>query len=106
MEGYAVISACGSQVKVTEGETLRLEKLAGEPGAEVVFPKVLLLSVDGQVQVGAPYVAGARVVTEIVRHMKAKKIRIYRFKRKKGYQRTVGHRQNLTVVRVKSITKG
>lgn len=106
MEGYAVISACGSQVKVTEGGTLRLEKLEGEPGSEVVFPKVLLLSDGGKVEVGSPYVAGARVVAQIVRHMKGTKIRIYRFKRKKGYQRTLGHRQNHTMVLVKSITRG
>jgi large subunit ribosomal protein L21 len=106
MEAYAVISACGSQVKVTEGETLRLEKLAGEPGSEVVFPKVLLLSEGGKIEVGSPYVAGVKVVAQIVRHLKAKKIRIYRFKRKKGYQRTLGHRQNHTMVLVKSITRG
>lgn len=101
--GYAIIQANGNQVKVAEGMTLRLEKLAGEPGTEVVFPQVLLLAKDDMVAVGKPHVSGVKVVTEIVKHAKGKKIRIYRFKRKKGYQRTLGHRQQYTFVKVKSI---
>ncbi len=104
--GSAIIKACGSQVKVVEGETLRLEKLVGEPGTEVIFPNVLLLARGDTVEVGNPHVSGARVVAEIVKHARGKKLRIYRFKRKKGYQRTLGHRQNYTFVKIKSIVAG
>jgi large subunit ribosomal protein L21 len=102
---YAVIKACGGQVRVVEGETLRLEKLAGEPGAEIVFPNVLLLSSDGKIEVGAPCVIGAKVVAEIVKHGRGKKLRVSRFKRKKGWQRTLGHRQSFTMIKVKSIVR-
>jgi len=103
---YAVIQAGGNQVKVAAGESVRLEKLAGEAGAEVVFDKVLLLAAGGEVAVGNPFVAGASVKAEIVKHGRGKKLRIYRYKRKKGYQRTLGHRQDFTVVRVKEIVRG
>ena len=102
---YAVIKACGGQVRVAEGESLRLERLAGEPGTEVVFPNVLLLARGGEVEIGSPCVPGAKVVAEIVKHGRGRKLRIYRFKHKKGYQRTLGHRQGFTLVRVKSIVK-
>jgi len=103
---YAIIKASGTQWRVSEGDTLRLDRVSGEPGAEIVFPNVMLLSNAGSVEIGKPFVSGARVVGEIVRHMRAKKIRVFQFKRKKGYQRTIGHRSNQTVVRIKSIVAG
>ena len=103
---YAVIQAGGNQIKVAAGESVRLEKLAGEPGAEVVFDKVLLLAAGGEVAVGHPFVAGASVKADVVKHGRGKKLRIYRYKRKKGYQRTLGHRQDYTVVRIKEIVRG
>ena len=103
---YAIIAASGTQIKVSAGETHRLDLIHSEPGAEVTFPKVLLLSADGAVKVGQPYVAGAKVTGEVVRHARGKKIRIYRYKRKKGYQRTVGHRSEFTFVKIKDIVKG
>lgn len=103
MGKYAIIEASGSQVRVSEGEAVRLGKMPGEKGAEVVLENVLLLSEDGEVEIGKPYVKGARVVGEIERHGRGRKIRIYRYKRKKGYQRTLGHRQDYTFVRIKSV---
>ena len=88
---------------MAEGDTLRVNRLTGEPGAEVVFPDVLLLASGADVAVGSPNVSGARVVGEIVRHARGKKVRVYKFKRKKGYQRTVGHRSNYTFVKIKTI---
>jgi large subunit ribosomal protein L21 len=105
-KAYAIIKAGGGQVRVCEGETLRVARAAGEPGVEVVFPSVLLLARDGNVSIGHPFVDGARVVTEIVGHGRGKKIRIYTFKSKKGYQRTKGHRQDFTTVKVKAIVGG
>jgi large subunit ribosomal protein L21 len=103
---YAVVSSGGNQVRVTAGETLRMEKLSGDPGAEIVFPNVLLLASGGAVEVGRPFVAGASVKAMIVKHGRGKKLRIYRFKRKKGWQRTLGHRQDFTLVRVTEIVRG
>ena len=103
---YAVIASGGNQVKVSAGETLRMEKLSGEPGAEIVFPNVLLLASAGTVEVGRPFVAGASVKAKIVKHGKGTKIRIYQYKRKTGWQRTAGHRQAFTLVRVTEIVRG
>jgi large subunit ribosomal protein L21 len=103
---YAIIKTSGSQFKAVAGETLRVDMLVGELGSEVTFSNVLLLATGEKVEVGKPYVAGAKVVGQIVRHGKGKKIRMYRFKKKKGYQRTVGHRSNYTYVKVTGISKG
>ncbi len=106
MSNYAIVKTSGTQLRVSEGDAVRLDKLAGEPGSEVVLGEVLLLSSEGAVEVGKPLVDGARVVGEIVTHGRGKKLRIYRYKRKKGYQRTVGHRQDFTLVRIKSVGRG
>ena len=103
---YAVIRSGGKQYRVTPGETLRLEKLVGEPGGACTFTEVLLASAGGAVQVGRPLLDGARVVAEIVRHEKAKKILVFKKKRRKNYRRRQGHRQQLTVVRVTGIEIG
>jgi large subunit ribosomal protein L21 len=103
---YAIVKTSGSQFKAVAGETLRVDQVAGEPGSEVTFPNVLLLASGEKVEVGKPFVAGAKVVGQIVRHGKGKKIRMYRFKKKKGYQRTVGHRSKYSYVKVTSISRG
>jgi large subunit ribosomal protein L21 len=105
-EGYAIIAASGTQFRVAAGETHRVDLIASEPGAEVTFPNVLLLSHGGEVKVGRPYVAGVKVTGTVVRHARGKKIRIYRYKRKKGYQRTVGHRSEYTFVKITNIVQG
>ena len=101
---FAVIATGGKQHRVTEGETLRVEMLDAEPGQEVVFEKVLLVSDCERVAVGAPYVAGGRVTAEVVGHDRGKKIRIIKFRRRQGYMRTQGHRQWFTEVRIKGIS--
>ena len=103
---YAIIKAAGGQVKAVVGDVLRLDKLIGDPGAEVTFPHVLLLAAGADVEVGKPDVAGAKVIGQIVRHAQGKKLRIYRYKKKKGYQRTLGHRSDYTFVRVTGISRG
>lgn len=101
---FAVIATGGKQHRVTEGETLRVEMLDAEPGQEVVFEKVLLVSDGERVAVGAPYVTGGRVTAEVVSHDRGKKIRIIKFRRRQGYMRTQGHRQWYTEVRIKGIS--
>lgn len=103
---YAVIKACGTQLRVAAGETHSMNKLEGKPGAEIVFADVLLLSKGGAVEVGRPLVAGAVVKATVLSHGRGKKLRIYRFKKKKGYQRTVGHRQDYTRIKITEIAKG
>ncbi len=103
---YAVIRSGGKQYRVQPGETIRLEKLAGEPGAACVFTDVLLTSSGGGLKVGKPLLDGTRVLGEIICQEQAKKILVFKKKRRKNYRRRQGHRQQLTVVRVIGIEGG
>lgn len=101
---YAVIETGGKQHKVTEGEVLRIDKLNQEAGNEVVFENVLMVKTDDeQVKIGRPYVDNASVTAEVLEQGKHKKIIVFKYKRKKNYQRKQGHRQQYTAVRIKAI---
>ena len=100
---YAVIEACGKQYKVTKGDVVFFEKLEVEEGKKVTFDKVVLLSEEGKVEVGAPYVKGVKVEGKVVSHGKGKKILVYKYKAKKNYRRTQGHRQPYTKVEITGI---
>ena len=100
---YAIIEACGRQYKVTEGDTVYFEKLDAEEGKKVSFDKVVMLSNDGDVQVGSPYVAGAKVDGKVISHGKGKKIIVFKYKPKKNERKTRGHRQEYTKVEITSI---
>ena len=100
---YAIIESCGKQYKVAEGDVLFLEKLDAEEGKKVTFDKVVLVSEDGKVQVGNPYVKSVKVEGKVVSHGKAKKILVYKMKPKKNYRRMQGHRQPYTKVEITSI---
>jgi large subunit ribosomal protein L21 len=101
---YAIVRAGGRQEKVSVGDVLVVDKLAGEPGSTVEFQPVLL--VDGEtVTSAADALAGAKVTAEIVEPTKGPKIRILKFKNKTGYRKRQGHRQHLTRVKVTGIQK-
>ncbi len=100
---YAIIETCGKQYKVTEGDVVFFEKLDTEVGKKVTFDKVILVSEDGKVQVGNPYVKGIKVEGKVVSHGKDKKILVFKMKAKKNYRRTQGHRQPYTKVEITSI---
>ena len=100
---YAIIESCGRQYKVAEGDVVFFEKLDAEEGKKVTFDKVVLVSEDGKVQVGNPYVKSVKVEGKVVSHGKAKKILVYKMKPKKNYRRMQGHRQPYTKVEITSI---
>ena len=100
---YAIIESCGKQYKVTEGDVVFFEKLDAEEGKKVTFDKVILVSEEGKVQVGAPYVKGVKVEGKVVSHGKGKKIIVFKMKAKKNYRRKQGHRQPYTKVEIKTI---
>ena len=100
---YAIIESCGKQYKVTEGDVVYFEKLDAEEGKKVTFDKVILVSKEGKVDVGAPYVKGVKVEGKVVSHGKGKKILVYKYKAKKNYRRTQGHRQPYTKVEITKI---
>ena len=102
---YAVIRSGGKQYRVAPGQTIRLEKVAGEVGAKVdLGANVLLVENDGNIQVGSPLVANVKIEATVVESDRAKKILIFKKKRKKQYRRTKGHRQEFTAVRIDSIS--
>lgn len=104
MDVYAVIETGGKQYLVKQGDELDVETLEGEAGAKINLDRVLALSNGTELTVGTPVVSGAVVAAEIVNQHRGEKVINYKKKRRKGYHRTVGHRQNLTRVRVQAIT--
>ena len=100
---YAIIEACGRQYKVEEKTTVFFEKLDEEEGKKVTFDKVILVSDDGKVQVGNPYVKGVKVEGKVVSHGRGKKILVFKYKAKKNERKTRGHRQDYTKVEITSI---
>lgn len=99
---YAVIKTGGKQYRVAEGQRLRVEKLAGNPGDKVEFGEVLLVGGD-KLKIGQPVVAGAKVTAEILGQDRAAKIVIFRFRRRKNYRRKLGHRQPFTELKITGI---
>jgi len=101
---YAVIKTGGKQYRVSEGELLKVEKIEGNKGDTILFDNVLMVSRDGDVKVGTPIVEGAKVTGEIVTEIKSPKITVFKMKRRKGYRKKTGHRQKLTVLKIKEIS--
>ena len=100
---YAIIETGGKQYKVCEGDVIKVEKLAVEAGSEYTFDKVLVVSGDNGINVGAPYVEGAKVAATVIGDGKAKKVVIYKYKSKKGFHKKKGHRQPYTMLKIGSI---
>ncbi|CEO40424.1 50S ribosomal protein L21 [Photobacterium kishitanii] len=101
---YAVFQSGGKQHRVSEGQTLRLEKLDAETGANVEFDSVLLVANGEEVTVGAPFVAGGKVTAEVVTHGRGDKIKIVKFRRRKHSRKQMGHRQWFTEVKITGIS--
>ncbi len=100
---YAVIKTGGKQYKITEGESFKVEKLAGDAGAAIILDQVLFIGGDGQPKIGKPTLDGATVEAEVVRQAKDRKILVYKKKRRKGYEKKFGHRQQYTELKVTKI---
>ena len=100
---YAVLETGSKQYRVAAGDTLEIERLAVEAGKPFTFDRVLLVNREGAVSIGAPVVAGATVVADVVEHIRGDKKLTFKMKRRKGYHKTIGHRQELTIVKIKEI---
>ncbi len=103
---YAVIRTGGRQYRVAEGDTIDVDLLDIAAGKQAVFADVLLLADGDQITHGSPVVDGAKVTAEVVEQRKDKKVIAFKYRRRKGYHRTVGHRRKLTRLKIKSITGG
>ncbi|MFC3104458.1 50S ribosomal protein L21 [Salinisphaera aquimarina] len=100
---HAVIRTGGKQYRVAEGDILRVEKLDGDAGSSIDIADVLLISDGDNVQIGAPLLEGKAISAEIIKHARADKIEVIKFKRRKKYRRTQGHRQHYTQLKITSI---
>ena len=103
---YAIIKTGGKQYRVKSGEQVRVESLSAGVGAAVSFDQVLAVGEGDAVRVGAPLVAGAQVNATVLAHGRGEKIRIFKMRRRKHFQKTQGHRQNYTEVRIDDIVGG
>ena len=102
---YAVVSSGGKQYKVQKGEILRVEKISGDIGAPVLFDKVLMFSDGENVNIGRPVLENISIKGHIVEQDKAKKIIVFKYKRRKRYRRKQGHRQQYTAIKIDSIAQ-
>jgi large subunit ribosomal protein L21 len=100
---YAVIQTGGKQYRVAQGDTLKIEKLAGEEGDTIKFDRVLMLADGDNIQVGAPFIDGGLVNATVVKHARADKIWVFKLRRRKNSRRQQGHRQHYTEVKINSI---
>jgi large subunit ribosomal protein L21 len=100
---YAIVETGGKQQKAVPGETLRVERLEAKVGEKVQLDRVMLVSRDGQVSLGRPYVDGALVTATVTAQDRGTKVLVFKKKRRKGYRRTKGHRQSFTSLRVDAI---
>jgi large subunit ribosomal protein L21 len=103
---FAVIETGGKQYKVAPGTAVSVERLTAEPGATVEFDRVLMIGDDGNVEVGNPIVADAKVVAHVLEQKRGDKLTVFKYKAKSNYRRKTGHRQALTRVRVAEIVRG
>jgi large subunit ribosomal protein L21 len=103
---YAVIKSGGKQYRVESGKPVRVETLAADVGAAVAFEEVLLVGNGDSVKVGAPLVSGAKVNGTVLAHGRGDKVNIFKMRRRKHYQKSQGHRQNYTEVRIDDIVQG
>ena len=103
---YAVIKSGGKQYRVESGKQVRVESLAADVGAAVAFEEVLLVGAGDKVKVGAPLVSGAQVKATVVSHGRGDKVKIFKLRRRKHYQKTQGHRQSYTELRIDDIVQG
>jgi len=100
---YAVIRTGGKQYRVSAGEKLKIERIAGDVGQEIVLDQVLLVADGAALKMGAPLVAGARVKAKVLAHGRGEKVRIFKLNRRKHYRRSQGHRQNFTEIEILGI---
>jgi large subunit ribosomal protein L21 len=101
---YAVIETGGKQYKIKEGDKLFIEKLDVESGDSIDFDNILIVSKDGELAIGSPYVEAAKVKASVIENGKGPKVVVFKFKNKEGYRKKRGHRQPYTKIQIESIS--
>ncbi|WP_461630498.1 50S ribosomal protein L21 [Labilibaculum euxinus] len=100
---YVIVEIAGQQFKVEKDQKIFVHRLSAEEGGQVEFPKVLLVDNDGEIVVGAPTVEGAKVTAKVLSHMRGDKVKVFKKKRRKGYRKLNGHRQDLSQIQIEEI---
>ena len=100
---YAIVEIAGQQFKVQKDQKVFVHRLSAETGSKVEFDRVLLVDNGGKISVGAPAIEGAKVTAEVLNHVKGDKVIVFKKKRRKGYQKSNGHRQQFTAISIKDI---
>ena len=100
---FAIIEAGGKQFRVREGQQIKVARITDEAGSELIVDKILAAGTQAEIKFGRPYVEGARVVCDVLSHERDKKIIVFKKKRRKGYSKKQGHRQDFTRLQVKTI---
>lgn len=101
---YVIVEIAGQQFKVEKDQTVYVHRLDANEGDQIVFEKVLLTSDDKNIVVGAPVVESAKITAKVLSHLKGDKVKIFKKKRRKGYQKLNGHRQSFTKILIEDIT--
>jgi large subunit ribosomal protein L21 len=101
---YAIVEIAGQQFKVEKNDEIFVHRLDGEPGAKLEFKEVLLVDHDGRISVGKPYVDGSKITGKILEHARGDKVIVFKKKRRKGFQKETGHRQDFSKILIENIT--
>ncbi len=101
---YAIVEIAGQQFKVEKNDEIYVHRLDGEPGTKVEFKDVLLIDQEGKINVGQPHVDGSRITGKILEHVRGDKVIIFKKKRRKGFQKQTGHRQDFSKVLIENIS--
>ena len=102
---YAIVDIAGQQFKIENEQEVIVHRLEGEVGSKVEFDQIMLLENNGKIAVGKPFIEGAKVTATILSHLKGDKVTIFKKKRRKGYQKSSGHRQFLTKLQIENIAE-
>ena len=103
---YAIVEIAGQQFKVEKDQKVYVHRLTQDEGDQIDFEKVLLTDQDGKIKIGTPLVKGAKVTAKVLTHLRADKVKVFKKKRRKGYQTLNGHRQDLTQIQIEEILLG
>lgn len=103
---YAIVEIAGQQFKVEKDQKVFVHRLAQEEGVQFDVDKVLLVDQDGKINIGSPVVSGAKVTAKVLSHMRGDKVKVFKKKRRKGYQKLSGHRQDMTQIQIEEILLG
>jgi large subunit ribosomal protein L21 len=101
---YAVVKTGGKEYRISKGDIIRIEKLEGKVGDQITLKDILMVSQEGQIQFGSPYLSNAVITGEIIQEIKGKKVLTYKMKKRKNYRRFKGHRQTYTYLKVNDIS--